>query len=133
MSNNQQQASGESRTIAEWVSLGIALLLLAGVIGAVIALWVTSSDQPVRLKVAVGKARYEDGQYYIPFSVINDSTKTVAQVAVEGRLREDKEENAATTTFNFIPARSKTQGVLIFNNVKHPTEAKVDVTSFQQP
>lgn len=130
--SNKQQAGGESRTLAEWVSLGVALLLLTGVIGAVIVLWVTSSDRPVRLKVAVGAARYEDGQYYVPFSVINDSSKTVAQVAVEGSLKEGKEETAATT-FNFIPARSKTQGVLIFNNVKHPLEAKVHVTSFQQP
>lgn len=134
MSNNQQQSSGESRTIAEWVSLGIALLLLAGVFGAVIRLWVTSSNQPLRFNVAVGEAYYVDGQYYIPFSVTNDSRKTAAQVAVEGRLiDEDKEETVATTTFNFIAARSKTEGVLIFNNVEDPTETKVRVTSFQQP
>lgn len=138
MSEVQKKDAAENntntrRTTAEWVSLGITLLLLASVIGAVIWLWVTSSDAPVRFNVAVGEGRIEGDQYYLPFSIVNASEQTAAQVAVEGRIRVGDKEETATTVFAFVASQEKTEGVLIFGNVREPTPAQVRVTSFQRP
>ncbi len=133
MSDERRKNTDDQRTTAEWASLGITLLLLASVIGTVITLWVKSSDDPVRFRIAVGKGRFEEGQYYLPFSIVNDSNRTAAQVAVEGRAGVDDKEETATTVFSYIASQEKAEGVLVFSEVKEATNVKVRVVSFQRP
>lgn len=133
MSDAQRKNTAERRTTAEWVSLGITVLLLASVVGAVIGLWVTSSDDPPRFRVAVGAGRFHEGRYYLPFSVVNDGKRTAAQVAVEGRVRVEGREETATTVFSYIASHAKAEGVFVFSDVKEPTNVEVRVVSFQRP
>lgn len=133
MSDEQKKNTDDRRTIAEWVSLGITMLLLASVVGTVVALWVTSSDDPVRFRISVGVGRFEEGQYYLPFTIVNDSNRTAAQVAVEGRARIDEREETATTVFSYIASQEKAEGVLILSEIKEATNVKVRVVSFQRP
>jgi uncharacterized protein (TIGR02588 family) len=131
MSEGKKTTGIAPRTKAEWVSLIVSLLLLAGVIGLVIALWISQSGRPARFRVERGSVRSEGGRYYLPVTVINDGDATGAQVAVEGRLSVGGREEAATTTFDFIPARSSAEGVLVFSG--DPSAAVVSVVSFQKP
>lgn len=130
---DEKKNTDTRRTTAEWVSLGITLLLLASVIGTVIGLWVTSSDDPVRFRITVGEGRIEQGQYYLSFSVVNDSKQTAAQVAVEGRVRVGEGEETTMTMFAYIASQEKTEGVFVFSDVREPTDVKVRVISFQRP
>jgi uncharacterized protein (TIGR02588 family) len=119
------------RTAAEWVSLAIALLLVAGVIGVVAALWLNSSATEARFRIERGTIRNEAGQYYLPITIINEGDETGAQVTVEGRLEGAGGEEKAATTFDFIPAHSRAEAVLIFT--AEPGSAAVRVISYQQP
>jgi uncharacterized protein (TIGR02588 family) len=131
MTKKKAAGGNTPRTRAEWVSLIISILLLAGVAGIVVALWLNSSDRPARFRVDRGAVRNEAGQYYLPITVTNDGDTTGAQVTVQGKLRLNDREESASTTFDFIPARSSAQGILIF--ISEPGPAEVLVISYQQP
>jgi uncharacterized protein (TIGR02588 family) len=119
------------RTKAEWVSLLISLLVLAGVVGTVIALWLRPTDNPPRFRIERGAVRSDADHYHLPIKLINDGDATGAQVTVEGTLRGGNAEETATTTFDFVPARSRVEGVLVFSS--EPAAATVRVVSYQQP
>jgi uncharacterized protein (TIGR02588 family) len=119
------------RTKAEWFSLIVSILLLAAVVGAVVALWLSPSDNPARFRVDRGAIRNEAGQYYLPVTVTNEGDATGAQVTVEGKLKGTGGEETPATTFDFIPARSSAEVVLIFKG--DPASAEVRVVSYQQP
>ena len=119
------------RTTAEWVSLAASTLLLAAVVGVVVTLWASPSRGPARFRVDRGAVRNEGGHYYLPVTVTNEGGATGAQVTVEGRLEGADGEEAAATTFDFIPGSSSAEGVLIFKG--DPTGAEVRVVSYQTP
>jgi uncharacterized protein (TIGR02588 family) len=131
MTKKKAAGTNAPRTAAEWVSLVISALLLAGVVGIVIALWLNSSNTPARFRVERGTPRNESGQFYLPIKVTNEGDTTGAQVTVEGKLKVNEGEETASTTFDFIPARSTAEGILIF--VAEPGSAEVRVISYQQP
>lgn len=135
MSKKNQKSKKTSdvapRTTAEWVSLGIALVLLAVVVGTVIALWINDSNQPARFRVDRHEARNEGDHFYLPITVTNEGDLTGAEVVVEGTLSEGGEEETATTTFDFIPSHSRAEAVLVFS--RDPSQAVVRVMSYQKP
>lgn len=131
MTKKKTTSSNMPRTGAEWVSLIISILLLAGVIGTVLALWFSSSNTPARFRVERGAARNEGGHYYLPIKVINEGEETGAEVTVEGKHKVNEREETASTTFDFIPGHSTAEGILIF--MADPSSADVRVISYQEP
>jgi uncharacterized protein (TIGR02588 family) len=131
MTGKKSKTSVAPRTKAEWVSLIISILLLAGVVGVVIALWLSPSKEPARFRIDRRAIRNEVGHYYLPITVTNEGDATGAQVTVEGRLEGAGNEQTSATTFDFIPAHSSVEGVLIFDT--EPTSAELRVVSYQQP
>lgn len=131
MSRKKNKTSIAPRTKAEWVSLAVASALLMAVVGVIIALWINSSQKPAQFRVERGPARNEAGFYYLPITVTNEGDATGAQVTVEGKLSAAGSEETASMTFDFIPARSRAEGTLIFS--ADPSSATLRVTSFQQP
>ncbi|HSM82701.1 MAG TPA: hypothetical protein VLS96_13505 [Nodosilinea sp.] len=117
------------RNRAEWFSLGLALTLLAGVVGTVISLWLNPSLKPAEFTVEPGAVRTANDHYYLPVTIKNNGDATAAEVTVEGSL--EAADEVATTTFDFVPARSDAEGVLIFS--QDPSAATVRVVSYQDP
>lgn len=131
MTRKKGKTSGTPRTTAELVSMIISIALLAGVVGVVIVLWLSPSSEPARFRIDRMPIRNELGHYYLPITVTNEGDATGAQVTVEGRLAGPGNEQASATTFDFIPAHSSVEGVLIFDT--EPTSAELRVVSYQQP
>lgn len=131
MSRKKGKSQFAPRTKAEWVSLVVAILLLGAVVATVVALWMKPSHNPVRFRLDRGAVRNEAGLFYMSITVINEGDATGAQVTVEGKLTASAGEEISSTTFDFIPARSRSEGTLIFS--ADPTSAALRVVSFQQP
>ncbi|MES2459164.1 MAG: hypothetical protein V4671_01175 [Armatimonadota bacterium] len=134
--NNHQESSNLPRSGAEWTSLIVALLLVLGVIGVIVALWIQDKGAPATFRVEKGAVRKAGNQYYLPVTVTNEGDATAAQVTVQGTLtgrnpNSSVDDEEATTTFDFVPAHAAADGVLIFR--ADPTEAEVQVTSYQLP
>jgi uncharacterized protein (TIGR02588 family) len=115
--------------MAEWVSLGVALLLLGGVVSAVFILWSDPASAPARFTVDHGEVRQESGQFYLPFTITNEGDETGSQVTVVGSVIARGAPEFAATTFDFIPGHARVQGVLIFSH--EPTAAQLRVISYQ--
>jgi uncharacterized protein (TIGR02588 family) len=131
MTGKKTKNSITPRTKAEWVSMIISIVLVAGVVGVVIALWLSPSKTPARFRIDRRAIRTEAGHYYLPITVTNEGDTTGAQVTVEGRLKVAGNEQTSATTFDFVPAHSNVEGVLIFDS--EPTSAELRVVSYQQP
>lgn len=131
MSKKRKGGKAAPRTRAEWVSLVISLLLLAVVVGIVIKLWVSETQEPARFKIEVGAARNDVGQYHLPFTLTNEGDQTAAEVTVEGKIEGAGNEETSSTTFDFIPGHARQEGVLIFSG--DPAAAQLRVASFQRP
>ncbi|HZG40717.1 MAG TPA: hypothetical protein VEZ50_18730 [Nodosilinea sp.] len=119
------------RNPAEWFSLGISLTLLAAVVATVASLWLKPSLKPAEFTVEPGEVRPAQDHYYLPITIKNEGDATAAEVTVEGTLETTSPEEVANTTFDFIPARSEAEGVLIFS--EEPSAASVRVISYQKP
>ncbi len=131
MTRKTNKKSEAPRTTAEWVSMVISLVLVAGVVSLVIAMWLSPSQQPARFRIDRKPIRTEADHYYLPIVVTNEGDATGAQVTVEGSVREAGEEQTSATTFDFIPAHSSVEGVLVFKS--EPSSAELRVVSYQQP
>lgn len=118
------------RSRAEWVSLGISSVLLSAVVATVVSLWLHPSLKPAEFTVERGPVRTSKDHYYLPVTIKNEGDATAAQVTIEGSLDAASDE-IATTTFDFVPARSDAEGVLIFS--QDPSGASVRVISYQEP
>jgi uncharacterized protein (TIGR02588 family) len=131
MSEKKQPANkSEPRTTAEWVSLGIALLLLAGLIGTVIFLWQQFDNAPSSFEIQRAAIYDEGGQFYLPITVINRGNLAAQQVTVQGTLAVSDTEEISEITFDFIPPQAQASGVLIFTH--EPQQAEIRVISFEQ-
>jgi uncharacterized protein (TIGR02588 family) len=114
------------------VSLGVALLVLAGVVGIILALWLEPSPgDPATFRIERGAVRSEGGRFYLPVTIMNEGDLTASQVTVEGELTVNGHKEEVSTTFDFIPGHAEVAGVLIFSH--DPEAAEAQVSSYQQP
>lgn len=121
------------RSAAEWTSLVVAALVLAGVVGLVLTLWLTVPNRPPEFELQVDEIRQTGGQYYLTFTMRNAGDQTGSEVQVEGVLPAsgDAAEQRASITFDFVPAQATVDGVLIF--ARNPAGVQLRVVSYQPP
>jgi uncharacterized protein (TIGR02588 family) len=131
MSRKQQSSPASRRTPAEWVSLSASLLLLAGVVGVIVWLWVHEPAGPPQFKVERGVVRNEAGLFHLHVAVTNVGGSAAGQVRMEGSLSVGGQEERPVTTIEFLPVRAREEVILIFRS--EPSGANVEVVSFQLP
>lgn len=116
---------------AEWVSLGVSLVILGLLVGLVIFVWLSPADRPARFEVRQGQTRIEGNSYYVDFTIKNKGDQTGERVKVKGFITVDGRREEASTTFDFVPGRSEEQGVLIFEH--EPSGLVIRAVSCQIP
>ncbi len=131
MSKTRKEASALPKSIAEWISLSVALIILLGFVGAIIWLWVHQPTGPAQFKVERGVVRNETGLFHLPVTVTNTGGLAVGDVRVEGKLDNQGREETTVTTIDFLPVRAREEVVLIFRS--DPSAATVQVISYRRP
>ncbi|BCL36303.1 TIGR02588 family protein [Nostoc sp. MS1] len=123
------------RSLAEMVTFGIALFILAIIIGLVGYIWLNEDDKPPILSVSKRQiVREVDGQFYVPFEVMNnggetaESVQIVAELEIAGKVIETAEQQ-----IDFLSSSEKEEGAFIFT--KNPRQGKliVRVASYKSP
>jgi uncharacterized protein (TIGR02588 family) len=126
----------QKRTIAEWITFSLASSILIGVVGLVSFTWIKQPAQkPPVLVVTKNKSlRKVNGQYYVPFEVVNQGGETAASVQVIAELRfNGKVEETGEQQIEFLSRREKETGAFIFSQNPEKGELILRVASYKSP
>jgi uncharacterized protein (TIGR02588 family) len=131
MSNaaSSEVTCAQPRSSAEWVSLGVALVLLAAIVAALVGIWSTSPEAPPRFRIELGDATEQSGVFYLPITLANEGDIAATEVRVEGTVLSITPPETATTTFDVVPGHAEVEAVLVFT--RNPRQAQVRVVSHQ--
>lgn len=131
-----ENEQSQKRTTAEWVTFSVASLILIGVIGLVSFTWIREPSQKPPLLVVTNNQplRKINGQYYIPFEVVNKGGETAASVQVIAELRlNGKVEETGEQQIEFLSRKEKETGAFIFSKNPEEGELILRVASYKSP
>jgi uncharacterized protein (TIGR02588 family) len=123
------------RSTAEWVTFSLASSILAVVVGLVGYIWLNEKEEPPVLSVSNNqRIREVEGQYYVPFEVVNtggetaESVQIIAELQIEGKVAETAEQQ-----IDFLSRGEKEQGAFIFTHDPRQGQLTVKVASYKLP
>jgi len=123
------------RSLAEWVTFSIALFILAIIISLVGYIWLNEDDKPPILSVSQKQIIREiEGQFYVPFEIVNaggetaESVQIVAELQIAGKVVETAEQQ-----IDFLSSREKEEGAFIFSQNPRQGQLIVRVASYKLP
>ncbi len=131
---NEKQQERE-RTFAEWVTFGVATLVLLGVLGLIIYDWRALPSSPAMLEVQrVGQAERAGEQYLVHFKVSNSGGETVGTVQVVAELRRGGEViTAGEQQIDFLSPGESEEGAFLFKDDPDHAELELRVASYTLP
>jgi uncharacterized protein (TIGR02588 family) len=125
----------DQRTPAEWMSLGIATLILLVIVGLIGYNWANKSTESVIVNIEIQKPIKEiDGKFYVPFKVKNKGGETaemvqaIAELKVNGKLEDSGEQ-----VIDFLSSGEEVEGAFVFENNPQKGELKLKIGSYQSP
>ncbi|MEA5627929.1 TIGR02588 family protein [Nostoc sp. UHCC 0251] len=123
------------RSIAEWVTFSVALLILAIIVSLVGYTWLNEKDQPPILSVTKKQTiREVDGRFYVPFEVENsggetaESVQIMAELLINGKVTETGEQQ-----IDFLSSGETEEGAFIFSHNPRQGQLNVRVSSYKLP
>lgn len=143
MSNMAQQTSPQARaneqrggrSPAEWVTAGVALLIVSAVVALIVYDWLGTPPTPPVLEVQqLEPIRAENEQFYVPFELHNtggnaaEAVRVLAELTVDGEMVEEAEQE-----FDFVAVDDTRNGEFMFATDPASGELELRVTSFQEP
>ncbi|MFN6463423.1 MAG: TIGR02588 family protein [Nostoc sp. DedVER02] len=123
------------RSIAEWVTFSISSLILAIIVGLVGYTWLNEKNQPPILSVSKKQTIQEiDGQFYVPFEVVNsggdtaESVQIMAELLINGKVTETGEQQ-----IDFLSSGETEEGAFIFSQNPRQGQLNLRVGSYKLP
>lgn len=136
MNQPSEDKQQQKRTIAEWVTFSVASSILIAIVGLVSFTWIKQPAQkPPVLVINNNKPlRKLNGQYYVPFEVVNRGGQTAASVQVKAELRiNGKVEETGEQQIEFLSRKEKETGAFIFSQNPEEGELILRVASYKLP
>ena len=119
------------RTIAEWTTLAVSLLITFALVGAALYEYV-AQDEPagtwITVRVAVDQAERREDRYYVPFTVANAGAEPAENVTLVFEVKRGEEVlEESTTDIAFLPNSGSEEGELVtaFDPAQHEITARV--------
>jgi uncharacterized protein (TIGR02588 family) len=130
-----QAEQKQQRSVAEWVTFGIASSIVAGIVGLVLYSWVKVGDRlPVLALERSGKIRQAEGIFYVPFTLTNKGGETADAVRVTARLQIDRDTaEMGEQQFDFLAGGEAEEGVFLFSRNPQTGKLILRVTSYRKP
>jgi uncharacterized protein (TIGR02588 family) len=133
MNNTENQ--NQERSLAEWVTFSGASFILAVIIGLVGYTWLTDKNQPPIVSVTNKQTIREiDGQFYVPFEVVNtggdtaESVQIMAELQIDGKVAETGEQQ-----IDFLSRGEKEEGAFVFSHNPNQGQLTIRVASYKLP
>ncbi len=134
--SDDQHRSAAGRTAAEWTTLAIVLLILAGLIGSLLWYALRPADEVTSFEVQVEQAAVEEraGRFYVPLRVRNAGAATAEDVIILVQLiRGEETIEEAELTFRFVSGGEEADGVAVFMEDPRAGTLQAGVTSYLIP
>jgi uncharacterized protein (TIGR02588 family) len=125
-----KKESQPSRTTAEWVTLGVSLGIVLGLLGLLTYLSFRGGEQPVLIEVEpqLDSVREEGGRYYLPVEITNQGDATASEVQIEISLSDVQgNEHSSSFTVQFLAGGAAAKGEAIFT--ADPRQGELTVSS----
>lgn len=131
-----EEIDDKARSVAEWITLGISVAILAGIIGLVSYLHFTGEDSPpdIVVEAHLDQVYDGDGGWYVPVTIRNAGGTTVEDVQVTGELDTGEgEPETADFTIRFLVGGEQAEGAFIFQANPASGELTTSAGSFKVP
>ncbi len=135
-SSGTRKVDDKQRSIAEWTTLAMSVLIIAGMVGGVTWLYFRGAEEPptVVVETHLDEMREDDSGFYVPVTVINNGDSTVADAMVQGELDTGEgEPETAEITITYLAGGETVEGTFIFRSDPAEGELTSGVTSFKEP
>ncbi|MDZ7951315.1 MAG: TIGR02588 family protein [Nostoc sp. DedQUE12b] len=123
------------RSIAEWITFSIASFILAIIVSLVAYTWLNEKNQPPILSVTKKQTIREiNGQFYVPFEVVNnggdtaESVQIMAELMIDGKVTETGEQQ-----IDFLSSGESEEGAFIFSDNPRQGQLNLRVGSYKLP
>jgi len=123
------------RSIAEWVTFSIASLILTFIVSLVSYTWINEKNQPPILSLTKKETIREiDGQFYVPFEVVNtggdtaESVQIMAELLINGKVAESGEQQ-----IDFLSSGEREEGAFVFSQNPRQGQLNLRVSSYKLP
>ncbi|MDZ8055590.1 MAG: TIGR02588 family protein [Aulosira sp. ZfuVER01] len=133
MNNTENQ--NQERSLAEWVTFSAASFILAAIVSLVGYTWLTNKNQPPIVSVSNKQTIREiDGQFYVPFEVVNkggdtaESVQIMAELKIDGKVAETGEQQ-----IDFLSHGEKEEGAFVFSHNPQEGQLTMRVASYKLP
>jgi uncharacterized protein (TIGR02588 family) len=135
MKREKRFSEGEAMpTTVEWITFGVASGVLATVLGLIGYAWLTTPQEPPILKVQSLAIREEDGQFYVPFEVVNTGGETAEAIQIIAELQiGEKVEEQGEQQIDFLSRKEKEAGAFIFSQDPRQGKLVLRVASYKLP
>lgn len=123
-------------TIAEHVTLGVSIALLALLVGGLVALELRRGDQHPRVGVTphFGDAYRHDDQWYLPVTIRNDGDRATGTLRVDVvRPVEGEQPEVAELEYAFVAGGEEVEGTAVFDEEPTTETIELDVVSVTDP
>jgi uncharacterized protein (TIGR02588 family) len=129
---DSQERSG--RTVAEWTTLSISIILILGLVALVTYVSISGGDEPpiVEARPQDQEIRHEGETYYLPVAVTNRGGRTAEEVLIMADLVTGEEPpETAEFVIDFLAGGETIEGTVVFATDPSVGELTVRVVSFR--
>ena len=132
--DRQETQGRRGRSVAEWTTLAISVLLILGLVALVTYVSITGGNEPpiVETRPLAGEIRQEGEAYYLPVAVTNLGGRTAEEVLIQAELvGSDGSPQETEFTIDFLAGGETAEGTAVFATDPLRGELTVEVASFR--
>ena len=119
-------------TAAEWVTFGVAAVIVLGVIAAILS-QVAATSSPPAPAVEVDAALERNGRYVVPVTLRNEGDETAQDVQVTATLTTDDGETTSDQVLDFLAGGEEEELEFVFEDDPEDGELVVEIGSYSLP
>jgi uncharacterized protein (TIGR02588 family) len=127
------ESGSGGRTAAEWTALACSCLVLAVLVGLIVAQLGDDREPAAPVAVIDGEPRAIDDLHHVDVVVTNEGDETAANVQVSAELTIDGEATTADQTIDFLAGDEEEELVFVFGDDPAEGELTVEVSGFAVP
>jgi uncharacterized protein (TIGR02588 family) len=118
----------------EWATGILSAILVVMLIGWIAWEALTAEDEAPKFAVAITERKPVEGGYRVTFEITNTAARTASAVTVRGEILESQNIlEDAEVTFDYVPARSKSSGAMLFSKDPGQAEIRVRAVGYTEP